>query len=354
MKQIFCLTAFIFISLALHAQSLSNTIMLPWVSTQDYMLLTISEIKNTSGIDALHAELWPSTLQAPFLFTSVHSTVSDFQFSSYFFNIPQIISDPEIPSCTISAVTAGMKFSHVPMQPAFTLSQLFIPNIQTDIEGQQFSLYSEPMWGICGSITRNDITMFSFIGMGEGTLHIQSVPLGSYHYDILTGGLTFFNVTLFYAFLTGKVNMSAQAMFTENIGVSIQADSSLFAHFGGIIGKFAYKHINFECTVPYFAGIGVAQRDNNYFLFHETINTNTEQSTFLQIDWNPSYVLGIYPSIKRNFSRYWSIEFKRLLLYQQNWNLMSNSAYSHSTSSTRIDPYIVLLAGCALSITYRK
>jgi len=348
---------FIIVSPQLFSQMYTTAVMLPWISTQDYLVLATAQIKDTTSVDALYAEAWYASIHNPFVFSYIKTKVSNTNLRAFFLGVPECMSPDVIPSFTIPAFSVDFHLSAIPLNPGLVFFQGFVPTIETEIEQQHISLHSKPIWGIGGNVAIRDISVFSFLGLGQGELHIQSVPLGNYEVIATGAGLSFKSFSFFYSYVYGNANVNAQAMVTNDLGVSINASGNLMAHLFGTIGKFEYKFSLFDVVVPYIAGFVWAEKQENnfYYTYKNSISSNKEAYLNLLLSCNPAVLVLSKPEIIWSISRNWKLALGRLLVFQNGWNLLhAESASPYVRSESTFDIVTMLFAGMTLTVVYQK
>jgi len=357
-KNIFIVLLCVFtVSPSLFSQIYSTGVMLPWISSQDYLVVATAQIKDTKSVDALYAEAWHSSIDDPFIFSYVNTKVSSTNFRAFFFGIPEGIYPDVISSFTIPAFSVDLHFSCLPLNPSLVFFQGFLPTIETDIDLQHIALHSKPMWGIGESVAIRDISIFSYFGLGQGEFQIQSVPLGNYEVIATSAGLSFKSFSFFYGYVYGNTNVNAQALVTNELGVSINASGNLMAHLFGTIGKIEYKMSVFDVVVPYIAGFVWAEKQENnfYYKYKNTISSNEEEYFNLVVSCKPAVIIISNPEIIWSISRNWKLSIGRLLLFQDGWNILNTeSASPYVNSENKYDIISMWFAGMTITVTYKK
>jgi len=331
--------------------------MLPWISSQDYLVLATAHIKDTKFVDALYAEAWQSSIDDPFVFSYVNTKVSNTNFRAFFLGVPECMSPDVIPSFTIPAFSVDFHLSAIPLNPGLVFFQGFVPTIETEIEQQHISLHSKPIWGIGESVTIRDFSVFSFFGLGQGEFQIQSVPLGNYEVIATGAGLSFKSFSFFYGYVYGNAKVNAQAMVTNDLGVSINASGNLMAHLFGTIGKFEYKFSVFDMVVPYIVGfVWAEEKENNfYYGYKNTISSNKNEYLNVLVSCKPAVIIISKPEIIWSISRNWKLALGRLLVFQNGWNILNAELASpYVRSESTFDIVTMLFAGMTLTVVYQK
>lgn len=320
----------------IECRTVSSSFTIPYIDNEKAYFLSCLNFSGDNLVGATRLDFFTDKAETErFGLSNIRITPDIFSFDGIFLELPSLKKPAALEKTIIPVFSGGLNFKTDCAYLSFNLINGFIPEIKTVLESQQISVYSDPLIGLGGSLGLYDFKLSFIYAENHANFDIEGTEVG----DIDISGTIvcgeWKNFGLFYAASEGSTAVSAFALLTDRLGFSgLAAGIADVRGFGGW-GKFGYEKKRFRAEI--WSGFAFFWASKTFFTatyFYNTNELNKGGSWNGKLDWDPSIIFIVHPSVEWTFSDNFAIKIGRWIPYFSGWSIPGQADLGEQSRTT--------------------